>query len=289
MSQSVYTSRTVKDSFLTSIRDNFIILVYDLETTGLDEHKNHIIQLSVRKCIVLDHGLEEIEAKAWWINPGYALPDKITQLTGITDDFLADKPFEAEVIEEIIQYFDDYAVLGYNNIKFDDRFMEVLFKRYGGIFRPWESIDLYLVVKNVIEPGVTENQKLVTITRYFGYADRIEQFHNAEWDTLATLLCCNRLIGLCRQSLAGPNDRLIKCKVQSITRWENKYQKRDKRIYITTDRITFFFDLYHQTWNTEKTEQIAQYDLEEVIRQVLELANVSDEKELSKFRGHLVA
>lgn len=290
MIRSTYTSRAVKEAFLNAIlEDNAMFLVYDCETTGLDPQTNHIIQLSVRKCFITNSSLEEVDTRVWWINPGYALSDFIMNLTGITDEFLCDKPRECEVIDEIVDYFENIPVLGYNNDKFDNMFMHAMFERYDSIFNPTDSVDLYKVVKNVIPPGETQNHKLVTIAKHFGVNDKV-QYHNAEGDTMATIFCCNVLIGLCQEKLEEEYENLIRCKVISISRWDSPYNSKLKRIYVETDLTTFYYDLYYQVWYTKsEAERIEKYDLEDVVLQVLDLVGILTVEELAAFEGRLVA
>ena len=64
------------------------LVIFDLETTGLDLVKDRIIQMSYIK--VMPTG-EEIR-KNYFINPGKNLSPEIVQLTGITNDMLKDAP-----------------------------------------------------------------------------------------------------------------------------------------------------------------------------------------------------
>ena len=101
MGKEFYRSGNTAEKFLRSLKENMAVMVYDCETTGLSPEKNHIIQLSARKCFVSEEGFEEMESRTWYICPGYALPEKIVELTGITDEFLSGMPKEAEVFHEI--------------------------------------------------------------------------------------------------------------------------------------------------------------------------------------------
>ena len=290
MTRQAYTSRGMKQTFLQSLKDNFMFLVYDIETTGLDCKTNHIIQLSARKCFVTANGLEEFDQKVWWINPGYALPDAITKLTGITDVFLYEQPTEAQVIEEIVEYFWDTPVLGYNNTRFDDVFMNTMFMRYGGEFKPPISMDLYKVVKHVFMPGETLNHRLITISEHFGFGEQIENYHNAEGDTMATLLCCNAMISVCKKQLETEYENLVRCNVLSIARWESPYNTKMKRIYVETDVAVFYYDIFNETWYIkDDIDRISKYDLEDMICQVLDLTNLMEEADLTTFEGRLVA
>lgn len=283
MKKDIYKVRNMKDYLLQSLDDYMIVIVYDLETTGLSPINNHIIQLSARKCFISNEGLEEAENRNWYINPGYALSAKIVQLTGITDDFLADKPPESEVANEIMEFFGCEPVVGYNNVKFDDKFMVQLFDRYGRAFSPEASIDLYAVVKDVIDPGDTENKKLPTITKYFGLEHEISQFHNAEGDTLATMLCFNRCVDLCRTKKNEEYQNQIPCIVKSISPWTNPRDWRQQRIYVETDNATFWFDVLNRTWNlSSKSDRIARYDVADMIQQVLSLTGSEDENTFAK-------
>ena len=229
-----------------------------------------------------------MESRAWYINPGYALPEKIVELTGITDDFLVGMPREAEVIHEIAGFFKDMTVVGYNNLQFDDPFMDAIYTRNGLVFAPQESIDIYKVVKAVILPGETVNYKLGSITNYLGLADGITQFHNAEGDTMATLLVANGCIDRCREKCRKSAQRLIRTKVVRIARWENPRNQRQKRIYVETEDTTLYFDCLTHVWSTKEiSDMISRYDMEYVILQVMKATNCHSETDLARWKGSI--
>ena len=64
------------------------LVIFDLETTGLDFVKDRVIQLSYIK--VMPNGEERRENLT--INPLIPIPQFITELTGISDADVADKP-----------------------------------------------------------------------------------------------------------------------------------------------------------------------------------------------------
>lgn len=290
MKREFYKSRNFVESFLKFLGENITVIVYDCETTGLSPDTNHIIQLHARKCFVSNKEIEEAECRNWYINPGYALPDKIVELTGITDEFLEDKPREEDVIDEIVEFFGNEPVCGYNNIKFDDKFLENLFARYGYEFDPEDSLDVYLVIRDIVDPGETENRKLQTITEYFGFAEQINQFHNAEGDTMATMLCFNRCISLCREKENDSYQNRITCIVKSVAKWQNPRNWKQQRVYVETDNATFWFDTFEHTWNTKQENgRICQYDIEDVIKQTLSLTGLTNEEELAGFNGKVKA
>lgn len=284
-----YRSPNVKDAFLKALEDNLMVLVYDLETTGLSPVANHIIQISARRCFVTRDGLEEVENMEWYINPGYSLPEKIVELTGIEDKFLADKPAEADVIREIADFFDTDTVCGFNNHKFDDLFMEEMYRRYGGCFAPKDSIDVYKVAKSVIKPGATENYKLKTVANYLGLSDEDALFHNAAGDTGATLFCFNQLIGLCREK-EPEYSNLIPCVVSSVRYYKNPNNWKVQRIYVDTNNGMFWLDAFNGSWHTQEvSDRIGRYDMRGVITQVLQLTGAKNEEELLRFRNRVTA
>lgn len=66
------------------------------------------------------------------------------------------------------------------------------------------SMDIYALVKTLFKPGQLKNQKLVTLAEHFQVTDQIEAFHNAESDTLATILVANQMSGFMQ---TGRSDR----------------------------------------------------------------------------------
>lgn len=288
MGKEFYRSGNTAEKFLRSLKENIAAVIYDCETTGLSPEKNHIIQISARKCFVCEDGFEEMESRTWYINPGYALPEKIVELTGITDDFLAGMPKKAEIIHEIAGFFKDMPVAGYNNIQFDDQFMDAMYKRNGLTFDPQESIDIYRVVKAVILPDETVNYKLGAIAKYLGLDNGISQFHNAEGDTMATLLVAGSCIDRCREKCRKSAQRLIRTKVVRIARWENPRNQRQKRIYVETEDTTLYFDCLNHTWSTKEiSDMISKYDMEHVILQVMKATNCYSEAALARWKGSL--
>lgn len=259
-------------------------VVYDLETTGLDPTVNHAIQITARLCAVSVYGFDEICCRSWYINPGYQLSQNIIDLTGITDDFLSDKPREYEVAPEIAEFFGNYPVVGYNNKTFDDLFMKVLYDRYGYDWAPKASMDIYTLVKHLFQPNELKNQKLQTVAEYFQVTDQIEHFHNAEADTMATILVANKCIELCKsheEYKPGP----IKCLVTGIRRWENKKNWKMKRLYVDTDVTKFYYDIYTETWNpVYEDDLISQYDMPDIVNQVLKKTGCKNEEELANYK-----
>ncbi|MCR5679684.1 MAG: 3'-5' exonuclease [Prevotella sp.] len=91
------------------------LVVFDLETTGLDLVNDRIIQISYIK--VFPDGKEE--RGNYLINPECHIPALITQLTGISDADVKDKPTFKQLSKELEQKFKGCDFAGFNSNHFD--------------------------------------------------------------------------------------------------------------------------------------------------------------------------
>ena len=74
----------------------------DLETTGLNPKLDRIIEIGAVK--VLDGQIADTFETL--VNPGRKLEERITELTGITDADLEDKPYIEDVLPELMQFME---------------------------------------------------------------------------------------------------------------------------------------------------------------------------------------
>lgn len=270
------------------------IIVYDCETTGLtpvqkgSEPECHIIQLSaIRLSHAYMDGFQAVSEREWYIKPVETIPDKIVELTGITDEFLADKPSEAEVFEEIRDFFTDTAVVGYNNLGFDDLFMDEMYKRHGERFQPYLSLDMYPISQGMVSPRDIKNYKLATIANHFNLDDVM--FHNASGDVAATmsLMQTYEYMLIEREQKTGNMiqnyNAGVKVKVTGVSRYE---RGKMRRIYVNTaDKdVSFYMETYNLGWNCkDKTMSTDQFNMPDVISQALQLTGCRSERELAQY------
>ena len=90
----------------------------DLETTGLDPDNDAIIEIGAVK-LRNERVTDEFQA---FVNPGRRIPAFITQLTGITNDMVADAPPLAVVLSQLTDFVGAAPVLGHN-VGFDLGFL----------------------------------------------------------------------------------------------------------------------------------------------------------------------
>ena len=101
-------------------------VVFDFETTGFNAGgADSIIEIGAVK--LKDGAI--IERYDELINPGRALPQKIIDVTNITDEMLAGKDNEENAIKRFIAWFGDCPMVAHN-AKFDVSFLEMAYKKY---------------------------------------------------------------------------------------------------------------------------------------------------------------
>jgi len=88
---------------------------FDVETTGINIVTDRIIEIAILK--IMPNGSEH--SATYRINPQMPIPPKSSEIHGIFDADVADKPTFAEIGKEILQFLNDCDIAGYNSNKFD--------------------------------------------------------------------------------------------------------------------------------------------------------------------------
>ena len=101
-------------------------VVFDFETTGFNAGgADSIIEIGAVK---IKDG-EILERYDELINPGRPLPQKIIDVTNITDEMLEGKDNEENAVKRFIEWFGDCPMVAHN-AKFDVSFLEMAYKKY---------------------------------------------------------------------------------------------------------------------------------------------------------------
>ena len=110
------------------------IAVIDCETTGLAVERHQIIELCVAIVLVNDAGrIVAVEAvRSGLIDPGHPLTAEIAELTGLTDQDLAERSIDEEQVAEMLAAC--HGVIAYN-AGFDRPFVEKMMGRHVAV--PW--------------------------------------------------------------------------------------------------------------------------------------------------------
>ncbi len=116
----------IQELLETSHIDNAEFSVIDVETTGLSAKTNRVIEIGLVKV----RNYKIVERYETLINPGSYIPGFISQLTGITDDDVANAPFFSDIVEDLKQFIGETIISGHN-LSFDSSFIKYEFFRNG--------------------------------------------------------------------------------------------------------------------------------------------------------------
>ena len=133
--------------------------VFDTETTGLDPGVEYLTEIGA---VIVRNG-EVVEEFDTFVKPGKAITSKITELTGITNEMVADAPSEAEALRAFLDFVDGRILVAHNAHSFDIRFLRAAAKRSGIEFEP-TYIDT-LTMAQAMYPGL-HNYKQGTINKH---------------------------------------------------------------------------------------------------------------------------
>jgi len=156
------------------------LVIFDLETTGLDLVKDRIIQISYIK--VYPDGREERGDEL--VNPEKPIEPQITQLTGISNEDVKDKPTFKQLGAVLAEKFTGCDFAGFNSNHFDIPLLAEEFLRAGVDFDFSKSkmIDAQTIFHKM------ERRNLAAAYKFYCGRKMEEDFeaHRADQDTEAT-------------------------------------------------------------------------------------------------------
>lgn len=142
-------------------------VVIDIETTGLDERNDAIIEIGAIK--MTDSKIEELNHL---IRVNEQLPKSIQELTGLTDDDLTEKGVPLErALDDFLDFIGDADLVGYN-INFDLNFLNNALKKCSKKVLKNKRYDLLNYVKK--EKMFLKNYKLDTVIKEYGIEEKVE-------------------------------------------------------------------------------------------------------------------
>ena len=182
-----------------SFDDTFV--VFDLETTGLNKYKEEITEIGAVKI----QGNKIIDRYSVFVNPGRHIPEKITQLTGITDDMVADAPTIKEILPEFLKFCSG-CILVAQNAQFDTGFIKVNCGKYGYEYN-FPYVDTLILARS-LHPELA-NYRLDTLSKHYNVV--LENHHRAVDDAEATanvfMKMTEELFALGKSSLSELNSQ----------------------------------------------------------------------------------
>lgn len=157
--------------------------IVDIETTGGLAKRDKITEIA----IVLYDGNKVIDQYQTLINPERSIPPFISNMTGITNDMVADAPLFCEVAKDIVLKTEG-AIFVAHNARFDYSFLKEEFSRLGYTFTRKQLCTVRLSKKML--PHL-KSHSLESLIRHFSIS--VKNRHRALDDALATVEVFNRI------------------------------------------------------------------------------------------------
>lgn len=186
------------DTFRTIFQRYKAAVVFDTETTGLDAKKDQIIELAALRIELTEHGTIHTAASIDLfvkLPEGQTIPEKIVQLTGITDKQLeAEGVTEGEAVTAFTSLLEGGPVLLVaHNAQFDLLFTrEMLWRHAGNGEELFEAAD-YLDSLTVYKDRRAYPHKLADAIVAYELEDKVTNSHRAIDDVAALFEVCKAM------------------------------------------------------------------------------------------------
>lgn len=179
-----------------TFEDTFV--VFDLETTGLSAAECRVTEIGAVK-IKDGKVIDEFQT---FVNPECPISQKITELTGITDDMVKDAPLFEAAYDAFCEFCGENTVLVAHNANFDVGFMRAGAERIGKhfeytfidtvplcryVFPDMRSVKLDLVAKRIHLPAFNHHRAVDDAKTLGGIFMHLLNFL-AEYDKMTSLM-----------------------------------------------------------------------------------------------------
>ena len=164
------------------------LVLFDTETTGLNYSRDEIIEFAAVMVEKVD-GKPQITLEydeLISLSPGMVVPPEIVQLTGITNEAIAEKGIsKLQLCQDIAGMVNGKTLLLAYNAHFDLCFLFYLMLRHGdpSVLKGKDKLDLLTVYKD----RHSYPHKLCNAIEIYGLADKVVNSHRAVDDVIATV------------------------------------------------------------------------------------------------------
>jgi DNA polymerase III epsilon subunit family exonuclease len=153
-------------------------VVFDLETTGAKAPPCRITEVGAYR-VKNGKVTEEFQTL---VNPETPIPWFITNLTGISDDMVANAPKFADIAHDLLSFIGDSVLVAHNS-GFDMRFLNFEIGRVFGSYRMANPCLCTVLLSRKLLPDIV-NHKLKTVAEH--YSIDLTNHHRAAADAHAT-------------------------------------------------------------------------------------------------------
>lgn len=155
-------------------QDTCVFITIDIETTGLDPEKDEILEIAAIKYIENN----EVEVFSRAVKVQKPLTKEISELTGITDDFLLKNGMDIETaLKDFWNFVGRAKLVGYN-VSFDMSFLRKASIEHKIKMQANKCIDILQLARRKVKG--TKNYKMSTVASELGI--EMAQKHRAESD-----------------------------------------------------------------------------------------------------------
>jgi len=202
------------------------LVFFDIESTGVDIVQDKIVELCMIKYFP-DHRSETLIER---YNPGRPIPKEASDIHGITDADVADKPSFVSKANEVFEFIKGADLSGYNIVKFDVPLLTEELLR-AGIAEPFDAdirfIDAYRIFTAM------EKRDLGSALKFYTN-ETLTNAHSAMADTSASASVLNAQIA--KYAIHGDVETLVKLSGvdTEIIDYDGKFSRNEKGEIIFT-------------------------------------------------------
>ncbi len=179
------------------------IVFFDLETTGSNPTNDRIVEIAYVK-VFTGTDMEPIQNHTL-VNPTIPIPAGATEVHGITDEMVSDKPPFCQIAKSIVSLFDGCDVCGFSIRTFDiPLLMQELF-RCGLSLNIQNIFDSHRIYK------YNERRDLTSAVKFY-LNETLEGAHGALADTVAAMRVFNKQLDIYPElRMMSPYDLHVYC------------------------------------------------------------------------------
>lgn len=149
------------------------VVVVDLETTGKYPQRDAITEIAARRLPVTWFEDESLHMSAGdttntfttLVNPERPIPALVEELTGISDDLVADAPVLTAVLPKLLDFCEGAIVVAHNAV-FDLSFLAAASQRQGLTSRTVSYLDTLKMSRKVLGRAM-QNHRLATLAAHY--------------------------------------------------------------------------------------------------------------------------